>query len=62
LLSFTWSGGITTEATEITEKNSLSGSVYSVCSVVDFKPTQYRLQAPRWTPGFGFPLGSPGGP
>jgi len=32
--------GITTEATEITEKNSLSGSVYSVCSVVDFKLTR----------------------
>jgi hypothetical protein len=33
--------GSTTEATEITERNSLSGSVYSVCSVVDFKLTQY---------------------
>jgi hypothetical protein len=35
--------GITTEATEITKNNSLSGSVYSVCSAVDFKLTQYRL-------------------
>jgi hypothetical protein len=40
VVRFTWSNGITTEATEITEKNSLSGSVYSVCSVVDFKLTQ----------------------
>jgi hypothetical protein len=40
--------GITTEATEITENNGLSGSVYSVCSVVDFKLSQYLPAARRW--------------
>jgi hypothetical protein len=34
--------GITTEATEITEKKCLSASVYSVCSVVSFKLKQGR--------------------
>jgi hypothetical protein len=50
--------GITTEATEITEKNSLSGSVYSVCSVVNFKPTHY----PEHTePDRAVSPGDPGG-
>jgi hypothetical protein len=38
--------GITTEATEITEKNIPSTSVYSVCSVVDFKLTWHLPRRP----------------